>query len=73
MPPFYQVCLQANLTPVQYLTLQMLITLLQRHRTVQLEKLAALFAQPILFESRRRNLQRFLLLPQLSVKLLWFP
>lgn len=73
MPPFYQACLQANLTPVQYLTLQMLIALLQSHRTVQLEKLAALFAQPILFESRRRNLQRFLSLPQLSVKLLWFP
>jgi hypothetical protein len=46
---------------------------LQRHRIVQLEKLAALFPQPITFESRRRSLQRFLLLPQLSVKLLWFP
>jgi hypothetical protein len=32
-----------------------------------------LFAQPIRFESRRRNLQRFLLLPQLSAKALWFP
>ena len=44
-----------------------------RHRTVQLERLAALFPQPITFESRRRNLQRFLKLPQLRVKLLWFP
>ncbi|NCQ93733.1 MAG: IS4 family transposase, partial [Microcystis aeruginosa LG13-03] len=38
-----------------------------------LEKLAALFPQPITFESRRRNLPRFLKLPQLNVKLLWFP
>ncbi len=44
-----------------------------RHRTVQLERLAALFPQPITFESRRRNLQRFLKLPQLRVKLLWLP
>jgi hypothetical protein len=29
--------------------------------------------QPILLESRRRSIQRFLLLPQLSVKCLWFP
>ncbi|WP_158069818.1 hypothetical protein [Moorena bouillonii] len=32
-----------------------------------------MFPQPILFESRRRYLQRFLKLPQLSVTLLWFP
>ena len=66
-------CLQANLSEAQYLTLQILILLLQGHRTVQLERLAALFPQPITFESRRRNLQRFLKLPQLRVKLLWFP
>jgi hypothetical protein len=73
LPLFYQTCLQANLSPTQYLTLEILIHLLQSYRTVQLEKLAALFPQPITFESRRRNLQRFLQLPQLSVKLLWFP
>ena len=70
---FYHACLEANLSASQYLTIQILILLLQRHRTVQLEKLAALFPQPITFESRRRSLQRFLKLPQLSVKLLWFP
>jgi hypothetical protein len=73
LPSFYQTCLQASLTQAQYLTLQILILLLQSHRTVQLERLAALFPQPITFESRRRNLQRFLKLPQLGVKLLWFP
>ncbi len=35
--------------------------------------MATLFAQPIQFESRRRNLQRFLQLPQLNLKALWFP
>ncbi|KXS92823.1 hypothetical protein OA58_04575 [Microcystis aeruginosa NIES-88] len=73
LPSFYQACLQANLSEASYLTLQLLILLLQSHRIVQLEKLAALFPQPITFESRRRNLQRFLKLPQLNVKLLWFP
>lgn len=71
--PFYQICFQANLNPTQYSTLEILVTLLQSYRTVQLEKLAAFFAQPIAYESRRRNLQRFLKLPQLSAKLLWFP
>ncbi|WP_043997065.1 IS4 family transposase, partial [Microcystis aeruginosa] len=73
LPSFYQACLQANLSEASYLTLQILILLLQSHRIVQLEKLAALFPQPITFESRRRNLPRFLKLPQLNVKLLWFP
>lgn len=53
--------------------LQILVVLLQFHKTVTLEKLATVLPQPILFESRRRSIQRFLLLPQLSVKVLWFP
>lgn len=51
----------------------MLVAVLQRERQVSLERLATLFAQPIQFESRRRNLQRFLVLPQLSAKAVWFP
>ena len=47
--------------------------MLQTHRQVKLLRLADLFPQPIKKESRMRNLQRFLLLPQLSLKLLWFP
>ncbi|MGL4621616.1 hypothetical protein [Chroococcidiopsis sp.] len=39
----------------------------------RIERLAAYFPLPIRFESRRRHLQRFLQLPQLSVVLLWFP
>lgn len=53
--------------------LQILVVLLQFHKTVTLEKLATVLPQPILFASRRRSIQRFLLLPQLSIKFLWFP
>lgn len=53
--------------------LEILIMLLQFHKTVTLEKLATVFPQPIKFESRRRSIQRFLLLPQLSIQYLWFP
>lgn len=47
--------------------------LLQFHKSVTIEKLATVFPQPILFESRRRSIQRFLLVPHLSIKVLWFP
>ena len=35
--------------------------------------MADLFPQPIKFESRRRRLQRFLILPLISIPVLWFP
>ncbi|MEP0914433.1 hypothetical protein NDI45_26370 [Leptolyngbya sp. GB1-A1] len=73
LPSFYQACLQAQLSSIQFITLKMLVALLQRERHVSIERLATLFAQPIQFESRRRNLQRFLQLPQLNLKALWFP
>ncbi|UBF28744.1 IS4 family transposase [Kovacikia minuta CCNUW1] len=73
LPSFYQACLQTQLSAIQFITLQMLVALLQKERNVSLERLATLFAQPIQFESRRRNLQRFLSLPQLTAKALWFP
>ena len=72
-PQFYQRVLETHLSPTQYLTLQLLILLLQSHRQVSLARLAQLFPQPIKYESRLRNLQRFLNLPNLSAKLLWFP
>jgi Transposase DDE domain len=73
LPLFYQIGLEAQLTQIQLITLQMLVELLQKERNISLERLAMLFAQPIQFDSRRRNLQRFLLLPQLQPKALWFP
>jgi hypothetical protein len=72
-PQFYQSVFEAHLSPSQYLTLQLLILLLQSHRSVSLAQLAQVFPQPIKYESRVRNLQRFLSLPHLSAKLLWFP
>jgi hypothetical protein len=51
----------------------MLVWLLQFHKQVRIERLAACFPVPILYESRRRHIQRFLTLPQLSIPLLWFP
>ena len=51
----------------------MLVALLQQERCVSIERLATLFAQPIQFESCRRNLQQFLQLPQLNLKTLWLP
>jgi hypothetical protein len=73
LPPLYQTTLRTHLNESQYLTLQLLLLLLQAHRQVKLSVLASVFPQPIQYRSRKRNLQRFLLLPQLSVKLLWFP
>ncbi|MGK7897584.1 MAG: IS4 family transposase, partial [Xenococcus sp. (in: cyanobacteria)] len=73
LPEFYHKYLSKLLTPRQYTTLQIIIILLQSHKTIQIEKLAALLPIPIKDESRRRHIQRFLLLPQFQIKLLWFP
>jgi hypothetical protein len=73
LPSSYQKTLRAQLTESQYLTLQLLLVLLQAHRQVKLSVLASVFPQPIQYQNHKRNLQRFLVLPQLCVKLLWFP
>lgn len=73
LPEFYLACLKSQLNESQVLTLKILVWLLQFHKTVQIERLAACLPLPILFESRRRHLQRFLILPQISVALIWLP
>ncbi|WP_427162864.1 IS4 family transposase [Aliinostoc sp. HNIBRCY26] len=73
IPELYQKVFEIHLNKSQYLTLQLLIMLVQSYRNVSLSQLAELFPQPIKYESRVRNLQRFLNLPQLSAKVLWFP
>ena len=73
LPPFYQKVFRAHLSEAQYLTLMLLVMLIQSQRQIQLARLASAFPQPIQYNSRIRNLQRFLILPQLSVPLLWFP
>lgn len=73
LPEFYLTSLSSQLTASQLLTLEMLVWLLQFHKQVRIERLAACLPLPILYESRRRHIQRFLSLPQLSIPLLWFP
>jgi hypothetical protein len=73
LPEFYITSLQSQLSASQLLTLEMLVWLLQFHKQVRIERLAACLPLPVLYESRRRHVQRFLILPQLSIPLLWFP
>ena len=73
LPELYLNCLESQLSASQRLTLEMLVWLLQFHKQVRIERLAACLPLPILYESRRRHVQRFLSLPQLSIPLLWFP
>ena len=73
LPELYQKHLKTNLSQSQFLTLEILVWLLQVHKQVKIERLAACFPLPILFESRRRKIQSFLLLKQLALKHIWFP
>jgi hypothetical protein len=65
-PQFYQNHLEKQLKPAEYLTLKILVYLLQSHRQVSIELLASVMPYPIQFESRRRSLQRFLKLDCLN-------
>ena len=69
----HQSQIEKYLTKSQYLTLQLLIWLLQVHKDVKIERLASYLPMPILYESRRKKIQRFLVLSSLSLSLFWFP
>ncbi|MBE9229079.1 IS4 family transposase [Phormidium sp. LEGE 05292] len=73
MASFYQKYLERYLKPAQLITLKMLVWLLQSQKQVRIERLAATLPLPILENSRRRHIQRFLALSKLSVLALWFP
>lgn len=73
MPPLYQTHLQSQLNRAEYLLLSMLVNLLQALKQVKLETLATALPLPITFESRRKKIQRFLSLPQLTVEKIWLP
>lgn len=73
LPQSYQTHLKSQLENSQYLLLILLIQLLQVIKQVKLETLASNLPLPILFESRRKKIQRFLSLPQLNITTLWFP
>ena len=73
LPKFYQTHLQKQLTHIQFVLLTILLNLVQSEKQVRLERLARVFPYPITTESRRRKLQRFLDLPQLTITQIWFP
>ena len=73
LPQFYLDYLKTYLPNSELLTLQILVWLLQAHRQVRIERLASSFPYPIKCESRRKKIQRFLVLSRLSLPLLWFP
>jgi hypothetical protein len=67
LPEFYQTHLKSQLSLAEYLVLKILINLLQSIKKVSLEALATALPIPITFESRRRKIQRFLSLPNLTI------
>ena len=69
----YQQHLENQLKQSELLFYNVLINVLQNIKEVNLEKIATVLPLPILFESRRKKLQRFLSLPSLNIKTLWFP
>jgi hypothetical protein len=73
LPPSYQTHLQSQLNRAEYLLLILLVNLLQSIKQVKLETLATALPLPITFNSRRKKIQRFLSLPQLTVEKIWFP
>ncbi len=72
LPKFYQTHLQTQLSKNQYILLNIIVELLQGQKQVRLERLASNLPLPIKFESRRRQLQRFLVCPQLTISIIWF-
>lgn len=73
LPELYRIHLSSQLSQAQLLTLEILVWLLQVHKQVRIERLAAHFPLPIKYESRRRHIQRFLKQRAMSVALIWLP
>jgi len=73
LPDFYEKHLKRELGRAEYLLLKILINLLQSIKTVSIEALATALPIPILFESRRKKIQRFLSLNYINVEEIWFP
>jgi hypothetical protein len=73
LPSLYQTHLEKQLEPSELLLFNILINILQDLKQISLEKIATAIPLPILFESRRKKLQRFLSLPSLNIKTLMCP
>ncbi|NEO88717.1 MAG: IS4 family transposase [Spirulina sp. SIO3F2] len=69
----YHEILKNELSHSTYLLLTLLVGSLQILRQVKLEGLAQALPLPILFESRRKKIQRFLKLEKLTISTLWLP
>lgn len=69
----YQKILQNELGHARYLLVVLLVAALQLLKQVKLEVLAEALPLPILLESRRKKLRRFLRLNALSIETVWFP
>jgi hypothetical protein len=73
LPEFYETHFKRELGRAEYLLLKILINLLQSIKAVSVEALATALPIPILFESRRKKIQRFLSLNYINVEEMWFP
>lgn len=73
LPSFYQTHLENQLSRSEFLFLTLIIHVLQQLKQVSLEKVANALPLPILFESRRKKVQRFLSQPNLNIPNIWFP
>jgi len=73
LPENYTNHLTTCLNKSEYLMLTILVHLLQIYRKVRLEELATKLPIPILFESRRKKMKRFLESPSLTLERIWIP
>ncbi len=73
LPSFYTSILKNQLKRSQYLILLIIIGLIQKYKIATIEELANKFPTPILFESRRKKIQRLLSLTELNFSSIWFP
>jgi hypothetical protein len=73
IPTFYRIHLEKKLTLAQFKLIEILLPVIQSEKQIRLERLSRVFPSLITSESRRRNLQRFLDFPNLTISLIWFP
>ena len=64
---FYQNHIKQKLSSSQVVTLQILLYLVSVHKTVQISKLSSYFSLPIKSETKRKHIQFFLNLKELSL------
>jgi hypothetical protein len=69
LPTFYQTHMQKQLTHTQVMLLTILVGKTSEIRTARTPYFPIQLPRP----SRRRKLQRFLDIPQLTISLIWFP